>query len=126
PRGPLGVHVDPLVVIGGVGELVDPVLANGDPVGHAQLLADELVDGVQVVTGYRHVVPQTGWPRRGGGWSLLLAGQGVTHGAGGFFLGLVDVRRYSARFEGVPEFGAHECAGGESGDAVEVVLGQVL
>jgi hypothetical protein len=35
---------------------LNSVLADGDPVGHAELLADELVDGVQGVTGYRHVV----------------------------------------------------------------------
>jgi hypothetical protein len=50
------VDVDPLVVTGGVGELADPVLADGEPVGDAKLLADELVYGVQGVTRYRHAV----------------------------------------------------------------------
>ena len=51
PNGPgrraLLVDVDPLVVVGGVGEQVDPVLVDLDPVGGAELLADgglELVE----------------------------------------------------------------------------------
>ena len=38
--GPLDVDVDPLVVAGRVGEPVDAVLVDGDPVAGAELLAD--------------------------------------------------------------------------------------
>jgi hypothetical protein len=36
--GPLGFHVDPLVVAGGLGELVDPLLVDHDPVAGAEIL----------------------------------------------------------------------------------------
>src|SRR5690606_9912470 len=37
--GPLGVHMDPLVVARGLGKQVDLLLRDGDPVGHGDLLA---------------------------------------------------------------------------------------
>jgi hypothetical protein len=40
--GALEVHVDPLVVAGGVGELVDPLLGDLDPLAGAELLAGRL------------------------------------------------------------------------------------
>ena len=50
--GPLDVDVDPLVVAGGVGELVDPLLGDLHVVAVAEVLADErslqLVDAVDV------------------------------------------------------------------------------
>jgi hypothetical protein len=45
-RGALRVDVDPLVVAGGVGERVDPVLVHGEPVAGAQVRTD---GGSQVV-----------------------------------------------------------------------------
>jgi hypothetical protein len=48
--GALGVEVDPLVVVGRVGEEPDPLLRHGDPVADADLLADqvlELGDGLE-------------------------------------------------------------------------------
>ena len=60
--GPLGVDVDPLVVVGRVGEEVHPVLGDRLPLGVSELLADELVKGVDSVDD--------------GGHAVLLAGQG--------------------------------------------------
>ena len=37
----LDVHVDPLVVTGGLGELIDPLLADLHPVRDADFLADK-------------------------------------------------------------------------------------
>src|SRR6516165_6209758 len=54
--GPLGVDVDPLVVVGGVGEEVDPLLCDGLPFGVAEVLADELVEGVDAVDDGLHAV----------------------------------------------------------------------
>jgi hypothetical protein len=45
--GALGIHVDPLVVAGGVGEGVDVLLGDLVPVGDAQLLALRLLELVQ-------------------------------------------------------------------------------
>src|SRR5436190_5299874 len=39
----LDVDVNPLVVVGGVGEELDPLLRHGDPVADADVLADELL-----------------------------------------------------------------------------------
>ena len=36
---PFGIHVDPLVVRGRLGEFVDTVLVDDGPVGHADFLA---------------------------------------------------------------------------------------
>ena len=52
--GPLGVDVDPLVVVGGVGEEVHPLLGDRLPLGMAELLADELVEGVDAVDDGLH------------------------------------------------------------------------
>ena len=37
----LDVDVDPLMVAGGFGELVDPLLGDFQPIGHADFLADQ-------------------------------------------------------------------------------------
>src|SRR5439155_2602185 len=42
--GPVGVAVDPLAVQGHVGEGVDPLLRDGQPVADADLLADEALE----------------------------------------------------------------------------------
>ena len=38
--GPLHINVDPLVVTGTVGKLIDTFLVHGEPVGDSQLLPD--------------------------------------------------------------------------------------
>ena len=44
---PYRVDVDPLVVIGGVGEGVDPLLCDLHPVGHSDLLANHRLESVE-------------------------------------------------------------------------------
>ena len=52
--GPLGVDVDPLVVAGGVGELVDLLLGDLVPLARLQRLADLLAQSLEAVHGRRH------------------------------------------------------------------------
>src|SRR5262249_24705887 len=52
--GPLDVDVDPLVVAGGVGELVHLVLGDLDPVAVAEVLADAGLEPVDAVDDGRH------------------------------------------------------------------------
>jgi hypothetical protein len=47
----LDVHVDPLVVAGGLGEFVDHLLSHGQPLRRAELLADVLEDVLGLVDG---------------------------------------------------------------------------
>ena len=65
--GPLGVHVDPLVVERGVGELVDLVLGDRDPVGGAEVGADGVEQGLglanSVVMGRRCIKRRSGEAR---------------------------------------------------------------
>ena len=49
-RQPLDVDVDPLVVAGGVRELVDPVLVDLQPLAGAEVLADRGGDLVDVLS----------------------------------------------------------------------------
>ena len=53
--GALGVDVDPLVVVGGVGEEVHPLLGDGLPFRIAEILADELGKGIDAVDDGGHV-----------------------------------------------------------------------
>src|SRR5690606_30095547 len=54
------VHMDPLVVAGGVGKGVDALLVDGDPLGCAQALAYGLLQGGCVVECGGHVcTPRT-------------------------------------------------------------------
>ena len=52
--GPDRVDVDPLVVAGGVGELVDLRLVDDVPVAVAEVLSHEVVEGVDAVDGGCH------------------------------------------------------------------------
>jgi len=54
--GALGIDVDPLVVVGRVGEEVHPILGHRLPLGVAELRADELVEGVDAVDDGAHGV----------------------------------------------------------------------
>ena len=57
--GALGVDVDPLVVAGGVGERVDPLLVDRDPVAVAEVLADGgLQLGESVKVAHRAAQPR--------------------------------------------------------------------
>src|SRR5581483_1016223 len=52
--GPLRIDVDPLVVTGGVGELVDLLLGDLVPLARGQRLADQLAQALDAVHGRRH------------------------------------------------------------------------
>ena len=52
--GPLGIDVDPLVIVGGVGEEVDPFLCDRLPLGVADLLSDEVMECLEAVDGGGH------------------------------------------------------------------------
>lgn len=54
--GPFGVYVDPLVVAGGVSEQVDLILGHGDVLAIAEVLADQILEGVQAFDGCCHDV----------------------------------------------------------------------
>jgi hypothetical protein len=63
--GRLDVDVDPLVVAGGVGELVDPLLGHLHPLGAAEVRAGARLELVETVDDQCHVhtsVIGTGWP----------------------------------------------------------------
>src|SRR3546814_13861423 len=75
PLGALDVDVDPLMVVGRVGETVDPVLSDLDPVRRSQRAADEVPEALDTFSGHlrAHVVthlkslPRTHaapWPAR--------------------------------------------------------------
>src|SRR5690606_39343316 len=49
--GPFGVDVDPLVVVGGVGEGVHPVLGDRAPLGGAERLTDAVLELLDVREG---------------------------------------------------------------------------
>ena len=49
--GSLGVDVDPLVVVGGIGEGVHAFLVDGQPLGGAELLADSAGDLLEAGEG---------------------------------------------------------------------------
>ena len=58
--GPLGVHVDPLVVAGGLGEQVDLVLVDAVPLAVAEVLPDQIVEFVDALHGGSHGPDCTG------------------------------------------------------------------
>jgi hypothetical protein len=53
-RGPLDVDVDPLVVAGGVGEEVHPLLGDLHVVAVAEVLAEELLEAGDALDGGGH------------------------------------------------------------------------
>jgi hypothetical protein len=67
PR-PLDVDVDPLVVAGGVGELVHPLLGDVDPVRGAELLTG---GGLDLLEGGEHAHRRHSWLR----WMALVDGR---------------------------------------------------
>ena len=58
--GPLNIHMDPLEILGASGELIDPVLVDGQPFRNAEVAPDELVDRAQAITVDGHVLPSPG------------------------------------------------------------------
>ena len=52
--GSLGVDVDPLVVVGGVGEGVHAFLVDGEPLGGAEVFADSAGDLLEAGEGAHH------------------------------------------------------------------------
>ena len=67
-RGPLAVHMDPLVVVGRVGEPVDPVLGDLQPAGVPEVGSRHPLELVQAVCGHSHAVLLWcgGWGRASG------------------------------------------------------------
>src|ERR1035441_8419361 len=57
---PLGIHVDPLVVAGGVGEQVDLVLVDAMPLAVAQMLPDQIPERIDALHGGCHGPDCTG------------------------------------------------------------------
>ena len=55
-RGPLAVHMDPLVIVGRVGERVDPVLGDLQPAGVPDVGPGQRLELVQAVSGGGHAV----------------------------------------------------------------------
>ena len=55
-RGGGGIDVDELMVLGRIGEGVDALLVDQDPVGQADLAADLGADGVEGGDGHRRIV----------------------------------------------------------------------
>lgn len=47
PLGALHVGMQPLMVAGGLGEGVDPLLGDGQPVGDQKFLAHQIVNGAE-------------------------------------------------------------------------------
>src|SRR5205814_7980987 len=71
--GALDVHVDPLMIAGGIGELVDDRLVDRHPVGRSQLLADVLQQLGGLLDGQRHAgsrsyIPCTSRPWKRATW----------------------------------------------------------
>ena len=95
-RGPVHVDMDPLVVAGGVGELVDPLLGDVHPVGPAEVRAG---GGAQVVERVEDASPPSGSLGRDG---HDLAGhvRGVVTGEEGDHGG--DLPRLGGPAEGLP------------------------
>jgi hypothetical protein len=53
-RSARGIHVDPLTIAGGVGELFDACLGDLEPVADGDLLADALVKRTNVDVDHGH------------------------------------------------------------------------
>lgn len=60
----LGVEVDPLVIASCVGELLNPLLRDRDPVAVAEVGSDKGREGVKVGDDGRHGVSLSGWRQR--------------------------------------------------------------
>ncbi len=54
---PLYIDVNPLMIARAVGELIDALLVNGEPVGDSQFLPHKLPEGADIVSLAVHMYP---------------------------------------------------------------------